>query len=54
VLSVCGDAWFDNARTAQRRRAELRHVGIEFVSDLPAGVRIDVGAVLIAACDAWS
>ena len=54
VLSVCGDAWFDNARTAQRRRSELRHVGIEFVSDLPAGVRIDVGTVLVAACNAWS
>jgi hypothetical protein len=54
VLSVCGDGWFDNARTAQRRRAELRRVGIEFVSELPAGVRIDVGAVLVAACDAWA
>jgi hypothetical protein len=54
VLSVCGDAWFDNPRTAQRRRAELRQVGIEFVSELPAGGRIDVGAVLVAACEAWS
>jgi hypothetical protein len=54
VLSVCGDTWFENGRTAQRRRSELRHVGIEFVSDLPAGVRIDVGGVLVAACDSWS
>jgi hypothetical protein len=54
VLSVYGDDWFGNARTAQRRRAELRKVGIEFVSDLAVGVRVDVGAVLHAACEAWS
>jgi hypothetical protein len=54
VLSVYGDDWFGNARTAQRRRAELRKVGIEFVSDLSPGVRVDVGTVLRAACDAWS
>lgn len=54
VLSVYGDDWFGNARTAQRRRAELRKVGIEFVSDLAPGVRVDVGTVLHAACDAWN
>jgi hypothetical protein len=45
--------WFGSARTAQRRRAELRKVGIEFMSDLGPGVRVDVGRVLVAACDAW-
>ena len=54
VLSVYGDDWFGNARTAQRRRAELRKVGIEFVSDLAPGVRVDLGTVLSAACRAWS
>lgn len=34
VLGVYGDGWYETARTAQRRRAELRKVGIEFVSDL--------------------
>lgn len=53
VLSVYGDDWFGNARTAQRRRAQLRKVGIEFVSDLAPGVRVDVGRVLHAACAAW-
>lgn len=53
VLSVYGDSWYGNPRTAQRRRAELRRVGIEFVPELTAGVRIDVGAVLQAACAAW-
>jgi hypothetical protein len=53
VLSVYGDDWFGNARTAQRRRAQLRKVGIEFVSELAPGVRVDVGAVLCAACAAW-
>ena len=37
-----------NAMTAQRRRAELRKVGIEFVSDLSPGVRVNVGTVLHA------
>jgi hypothetical protein len=54
VLGVYGDGWYDNPRTAQRRRAELRKVGIEFVSDLAPGVRVDVGRVLHAACRAWS
>jgi hypothetical protein len=45
VLGVYGDGWYENARTAQRRRAELRKVGIEFVSDLAPGVRVDVGRV---------
>lgn len=54
VLSVFGDGWFGNARTAQRRRAELRKVGIEFVSDLMPGVRGDVGTVLRATCAAWA
>jgi len=53
VLSVSGDAWYDNRRTAQRRRAELRGVGVEFVSELPAGRRVHVGSVLAAACDVW-
>ncbi len=53
VLSVYGDDWFGNARTAQRRRAQLRKVGIEFVSYLAPGVRVDVGRVLYAACAAW-
>lgn len=53
VLSVYGDDWYGNRRTARRRRAELRKVGIEFVSDLARGVRIDVGTVLRAACAAW-
>lgn len=54
VLGVYGDGWYGNRRTAQRRRAELRKVGIEFVTDLAPGVRIHVGRVLRAACDAWS
>jgi hypothetical protein len=54
ILSASGDEWYGNRRTAMRRRAELRKVGIEFVSELPQGVRVDVGSVLRAACDAWS
>jgi hypothetical protein len=53
VLGVYGDDWYANRRTASRRRAELRKVGIEFVSDLARGVRIDVGTVLREACEAW-
>lgn len=54
VLSVAGDDWYPNRRTAQRRRAELRKIGIEFVTDLPAGVRVDVGSVIRAMCEAWA
>ena len=53
VLGVYGDGWYGNPRTAARRRAELRRVGIEFVSDVPAGRRVDVGSVLHAACGVW-